>query len=100
MATIIIEGNTFHTGSSAIQNNFEAGSIDPALIVELSEMKKKLTESNSLKPAIEDVENAVKSRNKKTIKETILKHGSEFTTTAFANLASAGLIAFINQFLK
>lgn len=99
MATIIIEGNTFHTGSSAIQNNFEAGSIDPALIVELSEMKKKLTESDPLKPAAEDVEKAVKSKDWKMIKDTILKHVPEFTTTAFANLASAGLIAFINQFL-
>ena len=95
MAYINIQGNTFHRGSSVFgqytENNY--GWADAAK--ELSEIKEKMDDVNTLKHAVEELGTAIREQSTQRTKQTLTKYIADFTSATFANLASVGLLRFL-----
>lgn len=85
-----------YTDTTTIYNNFDW----PALQSEAAALSCKVNSNESLKPAVTELEGAISSRDKENIGSVVKKYAAEFSTSTFANMASAGLLALIRVFAR
>lgn len=90
---IEIKDNVFHDDSSAIRtvNNYDFTHAEK----ELAEIKSQLSADSKTYRAVEELELAVRHREKRCIGDTIKKYAIEFASATFANLASGALLSFL-----
>lgn len=96
---INFESNSIQTGGTGIGQVNEYSISWPNLEQELAALKRKTAGDPQLAPAVTELESAVKSQNTPGIMGAVKKYAAEFSTTAFANLASAGVLELIKTFL-
>lgn len=98
MAIIQIHDNQITNGSViGTQNIYEAPQgIDWEKIEsELNELLQKLPQTSKLQPAVTELKDAVKHRKWESFKNTAKKFASDFSSAAFANLASGALLSLL-----
>ena len=96
MANFHIEGNHFHGNAQMFGQYNEYNWSD--LEQDVATLKAKLSDGDALKPAVTELESAIKGKEKWSIGQTIAKYAGEFASAAFANLASEGILALIRGF--
>lgn len=99
---INVEKNEFYGNSSVFKQNIYISPSEISykeLYNELENLSQKLNPSSSLGQAISILQDAVKKENKKSIPSIINKFASDFSSSFFANIASATLISFVHSFL-
>lgn len=99
MAPVYIHGNSFHDNSRMFEQYNEYSFSWGGLEREAAVLKAKLGEGDVLKPAVAELETAIKSKQKRNVGQAIAKYATQFSTSAFANLASAGILALVRMFL-
>lgn len=99
MVQINFEPNSIQTGGTGIGCVNEYNISWPNLEQEFAVLKRKAAEKNpKLTPAVEELETAVKREDKSGIRKAIEKYAAAFSSAAFANLASAGILELIKVF--
>lgn len=95
--SININSASFDHGSNVIGTVHEAENAAPdtAILDELSQIRGMLQESESLIQAINCLEQAIREQNKPKVSKVIQELSGNFSSALFANLASAGLLAFL-----
>lgn len=99
MAPVYIHGNDFYDNSHMFEQYNEYSFIWSGLERDTAVLKAKLGEGDVLKPAVAELETAIKSKQKRNIGQTVAKYAAQFSTSTFANLASAGILALVKMFL-
>lgn len=92
----LIEKYTNAPQTTTIYNKFDWS----ALQSEAAILRSSIKGSDPLKPAVTELEGAISSRDKETIGSVVKKYAAEFSTSTFANVASAGLLALIRVFAR
>ncbi len=98
MAIFQIHDNKIVNGSViGSQNIYEAPQeVDWETIErELSEIIQKLSPDSKLQPAVGELQKAVKHRKWDAFKDAAKKFAADFSSAAFANLASGTLLGFL-----
>ncbi len=62
---------------------------------EVDELAQKLSQNKELQPAISELQRSVKHRKWESFKNTAKKFASDFSSAAFANLASGALLSLL-----
>ena len=101
MVQINFEPNSVQAGGTCIGTVNEYNISWPNLEQELAALKRKTAkEDPKLVPAVEELETAVKGEDKSSIRKVIGKYAASFSSAAFANLASAGIMELIRIFAR
>lgn len=99
MVQINFEPNSIQAGGTGVGCVNEYNISWPSLEQELAALKRETAGEPRIAPAVEELETTVKAREPSGIAAVIKKHAAEFTSTAFANLASAGILELIKAVL-
>lgn len=96
MANIIIGKNEFHDNANifGVYNEYQLGGMD--LKQELAAIKAKVAAGSPEYQAVDTLEQAAKHGSWQSFRQAVAQYAAVFSTTTFANLASAGLLALIN----
>ena len=101
MVQINFEPNSIQTGGTGIGNVNEYNISWPSLEQELAALKCRTAEQEpQLTPAVEELETAVKGKDKSSIGKVIGKYAAAFSSATFANLASAGILELIKLVMR
>lgn len=99
MAQFNISGNNFYDNASLFgqynEYHFDWGELER----ETDALKAKTAGDAALSPAVTELQAAVASRNKGSVVRAVRQYAAAFSSAAFANLASAGVLALVHQFL-
>lgn len=99
MAQINISGNNFYDDSRMVgefnEYNFNWNELER----EADALKNKTVGNTMLSPAMTELQAAIKSKNKGSVIRAIRQYTTAFSSAMFANLASAGILELINNFL-
>ena len=108
MGNVNIIGNNVSGGSTLIKKYEHEPHIKniynyfdwPTLQSEAAELKSRVKDNDSLRPAVAELESAISSGKKESICSVVKKYAADFSTSAFANVAGAGLLALIRLFTQ
>lgn len=99
MAQFNISGNNFYDNASLFgqyhEYHFDWGQLER----EADVLKAKTAGDAVLSPAVTELQAAVVSRDKGSVVRVVRQYAAAFSSAAFANLASAGVLALVRQFL-
>lgn len=96
--SINVSGSSFDRGSSVIGSIHESGGMaeqSDAVLVELREIRERLSEADDLSRAISSLEEAIRDQDKPKISKITKQLSANFSSSLLANLASGGLMAFL-----
>lgn len=100
MAVINIEKNKFYDRSSVIQEYKEYGNLSEhdwvRFEAELAKIRSALYQDNRLRPAVVELETAVKRRSMDSVKRVAKQFALDFASATFAGVASKALLALIH----
>ena len=99
MAVLNIHDNHLSGGASIIREyneyNLSCDADWSKLEAELEQLLDRLSSSDALKPAVMALDSAVKHRRLDAVKDTAKRFALDFSSAAFANLASSALLALV-----
>lgn len=98
MVQIIFGENSIQGGGTGIGTVNEYNISWPNLEQELAALRRKADGNPQLSPAVEELETVVKGREASGIAAAVKKYAAAFSSAAFANLASAGILELIKMF--
>lgn len=99
MAQFNISGNNFYDNASLFGQYNEYHFNWDELEREADALKAKTAGDAVLSPAVAELQAAVARRDKGGVVQAVRQYAAAFSSAAFANLASAGVLALVHQFL-
>ncbi len=99
MTNFTISGNNLYDEASIIKNYNEYNFNWDELDHEVASLKNETAADTTLAPAVTELQTAIKSKNKNSVRQAVNQYVTEFSSATFANLASAGILALVKAFL-
>lgn len=99
MAQFNISGNNFYGDASVFRHYNEYNFNWSQLEREADKLKTETAGDATLSPAVTELQTAIRSKNEHSVVQAIRQYAAAFSSATFANLASAGILALVNNFL-